>query len=116
MEESLRNAVKRIGRTIHDSPDDHPIYLIAGECNVRYDGKTFVEQEGEKLLIIKPEGTVLVHGRRGIRPENYQLRGSRVQLDTRGEVLHVLARNPRTEEELEVRFKRARVLPPIQLS
>ena len=65
--------------------------IVAGKCQVRYVGRASSTLEtGERLLIIKGDGALLVHRPVGYEPVNWQPSGS---------VFHVQAK----ESELEIR-------------
>lgn len=53
----------------------HRKYLLqlAGECEVSYDGRAQSTAEaGDYLLSIKPDGCLLIHGSKGVKPRNWQ--------------------------------------------
>lgn len=46
---------------------------LAGECEVSYDGRAQSTAEaGDYLLTIKPDGCLLIHGAKGVKPRNWQ--------------------------------------------
>ncbi len=46
---------------------------LAGECEVTYTGRAQSTAEaGDYLLIIKPDGCLMIHGAKGIKPRNWQ--------------------------------------------
>jgi len=46
---------------------------LAGECEVSYDGRAQSTAEaGDYLLTLKPDGCLLIHGARGVKPRNWQ--------------------------------------------
>ncbi|BAN90096.1 endonuclease NucS [Aeropyrum camini] len=53
--------------------DGSSMVVAAGFCSSQYEGRgASVSTEGDKLLIVKPGGAVILHGPRGFRPLNWQ--------------------------------------------
>ncbi len=51
------------------------VVQIAGECEIIYHGRAAsVAEAGDYIVLIKPDGTLLVHGHRGVKPVNWQPR------------------------------------------
>ena len=82
------------------------LIIVVGNCRVRYDGRaTSKLSEGDRLLIIKKDGTFLVHQNKGMAAINYQGPGSAVSAEARGSLLKVKSeRNGKLKEKIEVDF------------
>jgi len=53
--------------------DKGAVVQVAGEFEVLYSGRAAsVAEAGDYLLIVKPDGSVQVHGPRGVKPVNWQ--------------------------------------------
>src|SRR5690606_22001040 len=53
--------------------DKGAVVQVAGEFEVLYSGRAAsVAEAGDYLLIVKPDGSVQVHGPRGVKPGNWQ--------------------------------------------
>lgn len=53
----------------------HPRHLLqlAGECEIAYTGRALSTAEaGDYLLTVKPDGCLMVHGTKGVKPRNWQ--------------------------------------------
>lgn len=54
----------------------HPrrsLLQLAGECEVAYAGRAQSTAEaGDYLLVIKPDGCLMIHGAKGVKPRNWQ--------------------------------------------
>src|SRR5689334_24739596 len=76
--------------------------LVVARCEVRYTGRlTAVLPEAVRLLILKADGSVLVHDDAGgYKPLNWMTGPTHVE--ELGEVL--LVRRPKTEDVLEIRL------------
>jgi RecB family endonuclease NucS len=97
--------------------------LIAGVCTVRYDGRArSILEEGERLLIVKADGNVLIHRPTGLEPVNYmpstgrqgpyestnkarQTRGCLFRTRVDGKKLTIKAVQRKTKESLSIVFK-----------
>lgn len=54
------------------------VRTLAGDCTVRYEGTDVREERGAVLVVIKPDGTVLVHDRDGYQPVAWLTRAADV--------------------------------------
>jgi RecB family endonuclease NucS len=79
-----------------------PVRLLVARCEVRYTGRlTAVLPEAVRLLILKADGSVLVHDDAGgFKPLNWMTGPTRIE--ELGDVL--LVRKPKTEDVLEIRL------------
>lgn len=81
------------------------LVTVVGRCEVDYDGRaTSYLGPGDRLLVCKPDGTVLVHTGEGRTPVNWQPPGAdrRVRAEDGALVLESTRTNP--DERLLVRF------------
>ncbi len=83
------------------------LVLIAGPCAIKYKGRAGSQlAEGERLILIKRDGTFLVHQNTGFKPVNYQPPGTRVSVkveETEEDSSLILkARRREPEEVIEV--------------
>ncbi|WP_240741744.1 endonuclease NucS [Deinococcus sp. KSM4-11] len=70
---------------------------LAGELEVVYQGRAAsMAEAGDRLLLIKPDGSVQVHGPRGVKPVNWQPRTDHLSaaLEDGCVVLHAERRSP----------------------
>ncbi len=82
------------------------LILVVGNCRVRYDGRaTSKLSKGDRLLIIKKDGTFLVHQNKGMTAINYQGPGSVVNAELKENFLKVKSeRRGKLKEKIEVDF------------
>ncbi len=93
-------------RVIDEALDKKKLAIVIGKCCVKYEGRAASKlSEGDRLLVIKPDGTFLVHQSTKMSAINYQGPGARVTTAVKGKKLVVLAhrRKPLTEI-IEVEF------------
>jgi RecB family endonuclease NucS len=79
--------------------------IVAGSCHVHYSGRANSTLElGERLLIIKSDGSLLVHRPVGYEPVNWQPAGSifHVEIKDAGLEVHGIRQKPR--ESVRVTF------------
>jgi hypothetical protein len=92
--------------TIDSALEQQKLCVVVGKCVVRYKGRAASKlSEGERLLIIKPDGTFLVHQSTSMKAINYQGPGARISTQADGNELVVRAlRSKPLEEEIEAHF------------
>jgi len=81
--------------------------LIVGNCWVHYAGRAKSKLEpGERILIIKEDGSLLVHRAVGYEPVNWQPPGCIFHIQTKDKVLEVHAVRKKPSESVKVFFDR----------
>ncbi|HLE74859.1 MAG TPA: endonuclease NucS [Candidatus Bathyarchaeia archaeon] len=79
--------------------------VVAGRCQVRYMGRARSTLEpGERILIIKEDGSLLVHRPVGYEPVNWQPPGSVFHVQTKEGTLEVHAVRQKPRESVRVTF------------
>jgi RecB family endonuclease NucS len=79
--------------------------IVAGTCRVHYVGRASSKlEEGERILIIKSDGSLLVHRPVGYEPINWQPSGSifHVKVDEASIEVHAVRQKPR--ENVKITF------------
>jgi RecB family endonuclease NucS len=83
------------------------LLTLFGRCRVDYDGRaSSTLGAGDRLVVLKPDGTVLVHTEEGQQPVNWQPPGCTHSATTEDGSLVVRSQRTTPEEELVVRFDR----------
>ena len=91
--------------------------IIAGTCHVHYVGRASSTLEpGERILIIKADGSLLVHRPVGYKPVNWQPSGSifHVKADENSIEVHAVRQKPR--ENVKVTFSNVLVVSALSLN
>lgn len=91
--------------------------IVAGNCHVHYSGRARSTLEpGERILIIKEDGSLLVHRPTGYEPVNWQPAGSvfHAQLSASELEVHGVRQKPR--ESVRVAFDRVFMVSALALS
>ncbi|HLD84108.1 MAG TPA: endonuclease NucS [archaeon] len=79
--------------------------IVVGKCIVNYYGRAgSVLPEGERLLIIKEDGSVLVHQKEKYTPVNYQPAGCNVTCVLKGGSLAIMSQRKKPKEMLRALF------------
>lgn len=85
--------------------EDDLLVTVFGRCRVDYDGRaTSTLALGDRLVMLKPDGTVLVHTDEGQQPVNWQPPGCTHEVSVDDDALVVTSRRESPEESLEVTF------------
>lgn len=85
--------------------------LLLGECRVEYQGRAKSRLGwGERLVIVKRDGSVLVHQGTSREPVNWQPPGTRPMYFASDDVFTIKAERPRAHEHLKVEFRRIDLL------
>jgi RecB family endonuclease NucS len=80
--------------------------MLVGECEVDYDGRaSSYLPSGERLVVLKPDGTLLVHRDSQRKPVNWQPPGSTHSAHLDGDRLVVESVRTSPHEELEIIFE-----------
>ncbi len=79
--------------------------VVAGNCHVHYSGRARSTLEpGERLLIIKEDGSLLVHRPVGYEPVNWQPAGSVFHIQTNETALEIHGVRQKPRESVHVTF------------
>lgn len=85
----------------------HKTLLIIGNCWVHYTGRAKSKLEpGERILIIKEDGSLLVHRAVGYEPVNWQPQGCIFHIQTKDKILEIRAVRKKPSESVKVFFNR----------
>jgi RecB family endonuclease NucS len=91
--------------------------IIAGTCQVNYAGRASSTLEpGERILIIKADGSLLVHRPVGYEPVNWQPAGSVFHVQVKDDELEVRGIRQKPRESVRVTFDRVYLVSTLDLS
>jgi hypothetical protein len=94
----------------------HRTVIVVGNCSVDYDGRASSKLEpGERIVILKPDGSALVHRPRDYAPVNWQPPGSLFRTRLENEHLHIRAFRRKENETLDVSFDRILLVATLDL-
>lgn len=87
--------------------ENERVIVVFGRCRVEYDGRAASSLDaGNRLVVLKPDGTILVHTETGQQPVNWQPPGCTHEGNIVDGELHVRSVRSTPEEELLVAFER----------
>lgn len=79
------------------------VVVLCADCEVEYDGRAAgYLGPGERLVICKPDGTLLIHRPSGHDPVNWQPPGSTITVESRDDTVVVTARRTEPDEVIHV--------------
>jgi RecB family endonuclease NucS len=94
----------------------HRTVIIAGKCTVEYDGRASSKlEEGERLVIFKPDGSALVHRPKDYSPVNWQPSGSIFQTNLRKDDLEVRVFRRKEHESMVISFSELQMVSVLDL-
>lgn len=83
------------------------LVTVVGHCTVEYEGRAASSLgPGDRHLMVKPDGTVMVHTAEGRQPVNWQPPGCTCSIERDGDHLHFVSTRTSPAEELHVTFGR----------
>lgn len=78
---------------------------VVGRCRVRYDGRAASRLgPGDRVVLVKSDGTLLVHQRENRKPVNWQPSGSRIRASVEDGSLRIASESDAPREVLTVDF------------
>ncbi|MCL2135541.1 MAG: endonuclease NucS [Candidatus Bathyarchaeota archaeon] len=90
--------------------------IITGNCKVNYEGRANSKLElGERILIIKSDGSLLVHRPTGYEPVNWQPPGSIFHTQIENDTLEIHATRHKPKENVNVQFTKIYTVTSIML-
>jgi hypothetical protein len=109
-------SVERAAEFVREALSERRALVIVGNCWVDYRGRASSKLEpGERIVMIKEDGSVLVHRPVGYEPVNWQPAGCLFQTRVVGNVLHVRAIRRKPSESVRISFDRVYLLSAMSL-
>lgn len=109
-------SVEEAERSVKEAISQHKTLLVVGNCWVHYRGRARSKLEpGERILIIKEDGSVLVHRSVGYEPVNWQPPGCIFHTKAKEEVLEIHAVRQKPPESIRVFFDRIDLVSALSL-
>ena len=100
----------------HSLRPEKTMLLMMGDCRVDYQGRAkSLLDWGERLIMIKQDGTVLVHQPVMREPVNWQPTGSISEFQTKADQLILTCRHQKPPEQMKVTFRQLKLLTATSL-
>ena len=108
--------VEQTAKFVKEAVSKRKAVVLVGNCWVDYRGRANSKLEpGERIVVIKEDGSVLVHRPTGYEPVNWQPAGCLFQIHVTGDVLRVRAIHRRPAESVNITFNRVYLLSVMSL-
>lgn len=103
--------------TTLDAISRHRTIIVVGKCQVHYRGRANSKLEpGERILIIKEDGSLLVHRAVGYEPVNWQPPGCVFHTRASSDMLEVNAVRQKPNESVQVLFDSVQLIAALELA
>mgnify|MGYP001062038032 CR=1 FL=1 len=101
----IEPAVEEVEVAVEEAVSQHKTLIIVGKCWVNYIGRAKSKLEpGERILILKEDGSLLVHRSMGYEPVNWQPPGCIFHVQVRDNLLEIRAVRQKPRESVKVFF------------
>lgn len=112
---SVSNALHFI-KIHHTSKSEKTMLLVIGECIVDYQGRArSLLDWGERLVIIKQDGTILVHQPVMREPVNWQPTGSITEFKIKDGFFIINCKHLRHAEKMKIKFRQLKLVTATSL-
>lgn len=101
----LGSAFRFVSDRIRGGQPPGGLLAVVGRCRVDYRGRALSRlDQGDRLVMLKRDGSLLIHGPTGFKPINWQPPGARFEVVLEAGALTLWARRAKPAEVVEVRF------------
>lgn len=95
---------------------EHETIVLVGSCVVNYKGRAgSVLPEGERIVILKPDGTLLVHQEKKREPVNWNPPGCEARVTLGSEGLQIVSRRSKPKESILILFNELKLAASLEL-
>ncbi len=109
-------SVEKAAEFIRKAVSERKAVILVGDCWVDYKGRASSKlEQGERIVLIKEDGSVLVHRPVGYEPVNWQPAGCLFQTRAVGDVLKVRAVRRKPSESVNISFDQVFLLAAMSL-
>ncbi len=100
----------------HTNKPDKTMLILAGDCMIDYKGRArSLLDWGERVIIIKQDGTLIVHQPEMREPINWQPTGSKTEFKIKEEKLVLKSYNKKPPEKMNIKFRNIKFITAISL-
>jgi RecB family endonuclease NucS len=108
--------VKKATEFVKTAISEHKAVILVGNCWVDYKGRASSKLEpGERIVMIKDDGSVLVHRPSGYEPVNWQPAGCILETSNHGDTLRVRAARRKPHESVNISFDHIYLISAMRL-
>lgn len=106
LEPTIESAHEFLEARLRGGQPPSGVLAIAGRCRVEYHGRSATKtDQGDRFVLVKPDGSVLLHGPRSVKPINWQPPGAKFDVAIEKGQLLLFARRAKPVEVIEMRFE-----------
>ena len=100
----------------HTNKPDKTMLILAGDCIIEYKGRarSFLDW-GERVIMIKQDGTLLVHQPEMREPINWQPTGSKTEFKIKEDKLILKSYIKRPPEKMKIKFRDIKFITTVSL-
>jgi len=99
--------LEKAAQTIREAFTEHKALIVVGNCWVDYRGRASSKLEpGERIVIFKEDGSVLVHRPTGYEPVNWQPPGCLFSVNVANNALQIRAIRRKPSESVKIFFNK----------
>jgi RecB family endonuclease NucS len=100
----------------HTNKPDKTMLILAGDCMIDYKGRArSLLDWGERVILIKQDGTLIVHQPEMREPINWQPTGSKTEFKIKEEKLVLKSYNKKPPEKMKIKFRKIKFITAISL-
>ena len=108
--------IEEAAKFVKESVSERKAVILVGNCWVDYKGRASSKLDsGERIILIKEDGSVLVHRPTGYEPVNWQPAGCLFQTRVTAGILRVRAIHRRPTESVSISFDRLYFISALSL-
>jgi RecB family endonuclease NucS len=112
----VRPSVEEAEKVLREAVSQRKTILVIGDCWVNYSGRASSKLEpGERILIIKKDGSILVHRSVGYEPVNWQPPGCIFHVQVTDNSLEIRAVRHKPAESVAVFFDKIHMVSALSL-
>lgn len=116
MKTCIKPSLEEAHELIEQAIREKLVVCLVGQCIVNYVGRAgSVLPQGERIVIMKPDGTLLVHKKDKREPVNWNPPGCRATAKLTKEGLQIFSHRQKPKETLLVLFKELKLLATFDL-
>ncbi len=103
-------------RFLKEALKENKTLIIVGECSVDYQGRAgSILREGERVIIVKPDGTLLVHQKEKREPVNWNPPGCEAEIKIEDGKVQIVSTRSSPKELLLVDFQNVKFSAAFEL-
>lgn len=112
----IRPSANDAADAVERALSSHLLLIVIGKCQVTYRGRARSKLPGgERVLLVKEDGSILIHRKRDYSPVNWQPPGSLFYSEVHDSLLKIRALRRQPHESLEIEFENIRLVAGLAL-